>query len=247
MVLNLSPFDLWFFSGTFFIYSIYSNLFSFSEVQVSSTGEQLFAPNVDSPNSILSENLEFTETPVSNTLNLEKPEDITNPPVEPQPPSDDSIQAMEVLCGPQLVPAVSVQENLTIDELANGNVNKRGKIILSTMTGEIKRDNTGGCKGICMCLDCVLFRTHAERSFEFSKQQLNEAEEIIRSLVTEICSLRYIVEKSTGNRCSDSSQVYQVSCVNFCSSIFLLFYGISILFGFIICLYQQLLLVHSMS
>jgi hypothetical protein len=194
-----------------------------------------FSLNVDSPNSILSENLDFAEIP-ANALNLGRSEDVatpilistmaqcseiptaeniqsnsTNPPVKPQPPSDDSIEAMEVLCSPLLVPAVSVQETLTIDELASGNVNNRGKDILSTMTGEIKRDNTGSCKGICTCLDCVQFRIHAERSFEFSKKQLNETNEIIRSLVMEICSLRHILEKSIGHRCSDCSQVFQVS------------------------------------
>ncbi|KAF3337489.1 hypothetical protein FCM35_KLT18076 [Carex littledalei] len=117
---------------------------------------------------------------------------------------------MEILCSPQLVTSLSsVQGTLTIDELAGGNVHKRGDIGASTKMGEIKRDHTGGCKGICMCLDCVLFRTNAERSFEFSKRQLNEADEVVRGLVTEICSLRRVLEKFNGNRCSDCSQVYQ--------------------------------------
>lgn len=227
------------------------------EVQVSSTEEKACDPDADSPNSILCQNLDFSEIPVSNTPNSEKQEDITalivvstdaqlseisksenissnstNCTVEHQPPLDDS-QTMEIFCSPQLIPSPSVQGTLTIDELPSGNVHKRGEIQTLTKMGEIKRDSAGSCKGICMCLDCVLFRTNAERSFEFSKRQLNEADEVVRGLVTEICSLRRVLEKFNGNRGSDCSQVYQVSLlVQFLIVYFLLLYSFSILYVF---------------
>ncbi|XP_020110786.1 uncharacterized protein LOC109725822 isoform X2 [Ananas comosus] len=67
--------------------------------------------------------------------------------------------------------------------------------LLSPKRGILKR-HTRGCKGACMCLDCVSFRIHADRAFEFSRKQMQEADETIAGLVKELASLRNLVEKS---------------------------------------------------
>ncbi|XP_072958834.1 uncharacterized protein [Typha angustifolia] len=61
--------------------------------------------------------------------------------------------------------------------------------------GILKR-YTRGCKGICMCLDCVSFRIHADRAYEFSRKQMEEADETITGLLKELVNLRNLVEKS---------------------------------------------------
>ncbi|XP_040379777.1 uncharacterized protein LOC102712593 isoform X2 [Oryza brachyantha] len=68
---------------------------------------------------------------------------------------------------------------------------------LSPKKGILKR-NTRGCKGICMCLDCSTFRLRADRAFEFSRKQMQEADDIIDNLLKEVSSLRNLMEKSAG-------------------------------------------------
>ncbi|CAO2185209.1 unnamed protein product [Urochloa humidicola] len=87
---------------------------------------------------------------------------------------------------------------------------------LSPKKGILKR-NTRGCKGICMCLDCCMFRLRADRAFEFSKKQMQEADDIICNLLKEVASLRSLVEKpadqqeSTQAACRQASRVEEVA------------------------------------
>ncbi|WOL01398.1 hypothetical protein Cni_G10114 [Canna indica] len=67
--------------------------------------------------------------------------------------------------------------------------------VLAPRKGILKK-HSKGCKGICMCLDCVSFRIHADRAFEFSRKQMEEADEIILGLINEVAGLRKLVEKS---------------------------------------------------
>lgn len=60
--------------------------------------------------------------------------------------------------------------------------------------GILKR-NTRGCRGICNCLNCSSFRLHAERAFEFSRNQLEDAEEVASDLMKELSYLRGVLEK----------------------------------------------------
>uniref|UniRef100_A0A1D1ZGA1 Pyrroline-5-carboxylate reductase n=1 Tax=Anthurium amnicola TaxID=1678845 RepID=A0A1D1ZGA1_9ARAE len=62
------------------------------------------------------------------------------------------------------------------------------------MKGILKRHG-GGCMGICTCLDCSSFRLHAERAFEFSRKQMQEAEDVAMGLINELSCLRMLVEK----------------------------------------------------
>ncbi|KAF7027896.1 hypothetical protein CFC21_039889 [Triticum aestivum] len=70
---------------------------------------------------------------------------------------------------------------------------------LSPKKGILKR-HTMGCRGICMCLDCSVFRLHADRAFEFSRKQMQEADDIIVNLLEEVASLRSLAEKSSGQQ-----------------------------------------------
>ncbi|RZB96286.1 hypothetical protein D0Y65_020189 [Glycine soja] len=61
--------------------------------------------------------------------------------------------------------------------------------------GILKR-NPRGCRGVCACLNCASFRLHAERAFEFSKNQLLDAEEVAHNLMKELSHLRNMLESS---------------------------------------------------
>ncbi|KAK8684892.1 hypothetical protein V6N13_040906 [Hibiscus sabdariffa] len=65
----------------------------------------------------------------------------------------------------------------------------------SPRKGILKR-NPRGCRGICTCLNCSSFRLHVERSFEFSRNQMQDAEEVALDLIKEISYLRDMLEKS---------------------------------------------------
>jgi len=79
--------------------------------------------------------------------------------------------------------------------------------------GILKR-NPRGCRGLCTCLNCVSFRLHAEGAFEFSKNQLLDAEEVAHDLMKELSQLRNLLEKSVDrvniNPVLDGSQVSTV-------------------------------------
>jgi len=75
----------------------------------------------------------------------------------------------------------------------------------------ILRKNPRGCRGLCTCLYCVSFRLHAERAFEFSRNQLLDAEEVAQDLMKEVSHLRNMLERCTdsinGTPLLDGSQV----------------------------------------
>jgi len=81
---------------------------------------------------------------------------------------------------------------------------------LSPKKGILKR-HTMGCKGICMCLDCSVFRLRADRAFEFSRKQMHEADDIIGNLLEEVASLRSLAEKPT-DQVSVFTGTHSVSC-----------------------------------
>ncbi|KAK7319001.1 hypothetical protein RJT34_03710 [Clitoria ternatea] len=76
--------------------------------------------------------------------------------------------------------------------------------------GILKR-NPRGCRGLCTCLNCASFRLHAERAFEFSRNQFLDAEEVAQDLMKELSHLRNMLERSTGivnnNPVFDETQV----------------------------------------
>ncbi|RWW38658.1 hypothetical protein BHE74_00056098, partial [Ensete ventricosum] len=77
----------------------------------------------------------------------------------------------------------------------SGSIHALEKHALAPRKGILKK-HTRSCKGICMCLDCVTFRIHANYAFDFSRKQMNDADEIIFGLVKEMAGLRNLVEKS---------------------------------------------------
>ncbi|KAK6930649.1 hypothetical protein RJ641_004743 [Dillenia turbinata] len=64
------------------------------------------------------------------------------------------------------------------------------------LTKGILKRNPKGCRGLCTCLNCASFRLHAERAFEFSKNQMQDAEEVAMDLIKELRYLRNVLEKS---------------------------------------------------
>ncbi|CAI9762815.1 unnamed protein product [Fraxinus pennsylvanica] len=63
----------------------------------------------------------------------------------------------------------------------------------------ILKKNPKGCRGPCNCLNCASFRLHAERAFEFSRNQMLGAEEVAWNLMKELANVRHILEKSAVN------------------------------------------------
>ncbi|XP_050375067.1 uncharacterized protein LOC126792657 isoform X2 [Argentina anserina] len=74
------------------------------------------------------------------------------------------------------------------------------KVSLITQADTIKKGilkrNPRGCRGLCTCLNCASFRLHAERSFEFSRNQMQDAEEVALNLMKELSTLRNLLERS---------------------------------------------------
>ncbi|XP_022878862.1 uncharacterized protein LOC111396653 [Olea europaea var. sylvestris] len=63
----------------------------------------------------------------------------------------------------------------------------------------ILKKNPKGCRGPCNCLNCASFRLHAERAFEFSRNQLLDAEEVAWNLMKELANVCHILEMSAVN------------------------------------------------
>lgn len=76
--------------------------------------------------------------------------------------------------------------------------------------GILKR-NPRGCRGLCSCLNCASFRLHAERAFEFSRNQMQDAEEVALDLMKELSNLRKILELSAGSATNPSMNLNEVS------------------------------------
>lgn len=90
---------------------------------------------------------------------------------------------------------------------------------LAPRKGILKRQSRQ-CKGICMCLDCVSFRIHAERAYEFSRRQLSDADKVVERLMNELSCLRDLMETSVvpmvgGAGSYTVLQVCQVVCLSF--------------------------------
>ncbi|XP_019179996.1 PREDICTED: uncharacterized protein LOC109175196 [Ipomoea nil] len=68
-----------------------------------------------------------------------------------------------------------------------------------TMKGVLRR-NPRGCRGRCDCLNCTSFRLHAERAFEFSKHQMQDAEEVALELIKELSDIRKFLENAASKK-----------------------------------------------
>ncbi|XP_023000091.1 uncharacterized protein LOC111494390 isoform X2 [Cucurbita maxima] len=68
----------------------------------------------------------------------------------------------------------------------------------------IPKQNPRGCRGICNCLNCSSFRLHAERAFEFSRNQLQDAEVVASDLMKELSFIRDVLEKCSNGAYGDA-------------------------------------------
>ncbi|KAL7145323.1 hypothetical protein ABFS83_07G074200 [Erythranthe nasuta] len=91
--------------------------------------------------------------------------------------------------------------------------NEVSEALLSPRNGCLKgilRRNRRGCRGLCNCLNCASFRLNADRAFEFSRNQMNDAQELASELMNELANLRLLLDKST---CSgDINPVIKQAC-----------------------------------
>ncbi|KAG6731085.1 hypothetical protein I3842_01G111900 [Carya illinoinensis] len=83
----------------------------------------------------------------------------------------------------------------------SGNISQHGASVPPAIVGTgllkgILKRNPRGCRGLCTCLNCASFRLHAERAFEFSRNQMQDAEEVALDLIKELSYLRYMLQKS---------------------------------------------------
>ncbi|PNY06699.1 hypothetical protein L195_g003175 [Trifolium pratense] len=77
----------------------------------------------------------------------------------------------------------------------------------------ILRRNPRGCRGLCTCLNCASFRLHAERAFEFSRNQLLDAEEVAQDLMKEVSHLRNMLESYTDSDSVNDTPIFNGSQV----------------------------------
>ncbi|XP_042987577.1 uncharacterized protein LOC122315618 isoform X2 [Carya illinoinensis] len=83
----------------------------------------------------------------------------------------------------------------------SGNISQHGASVPPAIVGTgllkgILKRNPRGCRGLCTCLNCASFRLHAERAFEFSRNQMQDAEEVALDLIKELSYLRNMLQKS---------------------------------------------------
>ncbi|XP_055813942.1 uncharacterized protein LOC129883320 isoform X2 [Solanum dulcamara] len=79
----------------------------------------------------------------------------------------------------------STQTELSYDLVSHPDVLNKG----------ILKRNPRGCRGLCNCLNCASFRLHAERAFEFSRNQMQDTEEVSLRLMKELADMRVFLEK----------------------------------------------------
>ncbi|XP_059632062.1 uncharacterized protein LOC132274743 isoform X2 [Cornus florida] len=70
-----------------------------------------------------------------------------------------------------------------------------GVLVNCPPRGILKR-NPCGCRGLYNCLNYASFHLHADRAFEFSRNQMQYTEEVVLQLIKELSYLRNILEKS---------------------------------------------------
>ncbi|XP_023762984.1 uncharacterized protein LOC111911438 [Lactuca sativa] len=132
--------------------------------------------------------------------------------LEQESPIKDLKLVEETTSNLEIVASVDTNDN---QKAVNGSTHESLLQIAPLNTPLINRDiskngilkrTPRGCRGICNCLNCTSFRLHAERSFEFSRNQMHDAEEVALELINDMNSLRNILER-TG---ADSNEVKEV-------------------------------------
>ncbi|GAU48077.1 hypothetical protein TSUD_81370 [Trifolium subterraneum] len=92
---------------------------------------------------------------------------------------------------------ITREEEATLGCLSKLNVTDQLRSPAADFRKGILRRNPRGCRGLCSCLNCASFRLHAERAFEFSRNQLLDAEEVAQDLMKEVSLLRNMLESYT--------------------------------------------------
>ncbi|PKI70244.1 hypothetical protein CRG98_009376 [Punica granatum] len=126
--------------------------------------------------------------------------------------------------GSEGVSVASPENKKVINEL-HTEMNKGGRLLLedtyqngasahigipctNSQRGILKR-NPRGCRGLCPCLNCTSFRLNAERAFEFSRNQVKDAEELALDLMKELSHLRDMLERINGSATTPDNLVLE--------------------------------------
>ncbi|OMO51777.1 hypothetical protein CCACVL1_29597 [Corchorus capsularis] len=106
-------------------------------------------------------------------------------------------------CTKSTMKRANLEKQIEADSFVEASI-PPGNPAASLKKGILKR-NPRGCRGICTCLSCSSFRLHAERSFEFSRNQMQDAEEVALDLIKELSFLRNMLEKSASGATDQTS------------------------------------------
>lgn len=92
------------------------------------------------------------------------------------------------------------------DSTQCGASNHIGIPLVDSRRGILKR-NPRGCRGLCPCLSCASFRLNAEHAFEFSRNQMKDAEELALDLMKEMSYLRNLLQRINASAIAPDNQV----------------------------------------
>ncbi|KAK4750961.1 hypothetical protein SAY87_004443 [Trapa incisa] len=108
----------------------------------------------------------------------------------------------------ELCPAINEEDRLFVKDSAQYGTYDIGIPPMETRRGILKR-NPQGCRGLCLCLNCASFRLNAERAFEFSRNQMKDAEELALDLMKEMTHLRSLLQKIDASSATPDIQVVE--------------------------------------
>ncbi|KAI3523590.1 hypothetical protein L1887_01826 [Cichorium endivia] len=158
-------------------------------------------PPFDSTPITLLSNNNLSNTKSTSQIELKSQESVMK--LEQESPIKDSKCVEETTSNLQIVPSIDTSDNQkSVNESTHESLlqiaplNSPGILLDNSRNGILKR-TPRGCRGICNCLNCTSFRLHAERSFEFSRNQMHDAEEVALELINDLNSLRNILERTT--------------------------------------------------
>ncbi|KAI3791161.1 hypothetical protein L2E82_04814 [Cichorium intybus] len=157
----------------------------------------------DSTPIILLSNNNLSDTKSTSQIEVKLQDSVMK--LEQESPIKDSKCVEETTSNLQIVPSIDTSDNQkSVNESTHESLlqiaplNSPGIVTDNSRNGILKR-TPRGCRGICNCLNCTSFRLHAERSFEFSRNQMHDAEEVALELINDLTSLRNILERTTSD------------------------------------------------
>ncbi|KAF5192433.1 hypothetical protein FRX31_017973 [Thalictrum thalictroides] len=158
-----------------------------------------------------------TQTVHGANLMIKSPSDVIHEPscakVEAVSHCPEVVNDVSVLVQKSSTALKSPGEMSFIEELSSVEPPALSEKILSSPTRGILKRHPVGCRGICTCLSCASFRLHAERAFEFSRNQMQDTEVVAMDLMKELSNIRALLEKSIGDCQAVTTSQVQEACM----------------------------------